>query len=253
LIALSSVIGDIYDAAMNPALWQQALGRICGFVGGASAALLTHDGSTGRSRVLHLFNEEAFSSKLYRDQRPGAHPAFPEAFLLGAGQIATIDDIVPRQKFVQTPLYKQWAEPRGIVDLLLVNLERDAKHACLIEIFTSAPPSEHMRGRLAVLVPHLRRAVAGGRLLDPRKAVASLQAQRGTLPAASSIASIARRYRLTASELRVLEAMLEVNGVKAMAQMLSLSQATVKTHLHNLFRKTGARRQSDLVKLVAGI
>jgi DNA-binding CsgD family transcriptional regulator len=27
----------------------------------------------------------------------------------------------------------------------------------------------------------------------------------------------------------------------------------VKTHLHHLFRKCGASRQSDLVKLVAGI
>jgi DNA-binding CsgD family transcriptional regulator len=35
--------------------------------------------------------------------------------------------------------------------------------------------------------------------------------------------------------------------------LLGISQATVKTHLHNLFRKTGTRRQSELVKLVAGI
>jgi len=38
-----------------------------------------------------------------------------------------------------------------------------------------------------------------------------------------------------------------------MAEMLGLSQATVKTHLQNLFRKTGVSRQSELVKLVAGI
>jgi hypothetical protein len=36
---LSAVIGDIYDAAIDPALWQQALGRVCAFVGGSSAVL----------------------------------------------------------------------------------------------------------------------------------------------------------------------------------------------------------------------
>jgi DNA-binding CsgD family transcriptional regulator len=38
-----------------------------------------------------------------------------------------------------------------------------------------------------------------------------------------------------------------------MAEMLGLSQATVKTHLQNVFRKTGTNRQSALIKLVAGV
>jgi len=45
----------------------------------------------------------------------------------------------------------------------------------------------------------------------------------------------------------------KVSGVKAIAELLGLSQATVKTHLQNLFRKTDTGRQSELVKLVAGI
>jgi DNA-binding CsgD family transcriptional regulator len=35
------------------------------------------------------------------------------------------------------------------------------------------------------------------------------------------------------------------------ADALGISQATVKTHLHRLFRKTGTARQADLVRLVA--
>jgi DNA-binding CsgD family transcriptional regulator len=65
--------------------------------------------------------------------------------------------------------------------------------------------------------------------------------------------TIAKRYNLTASEIRVLDAVLKVSSVKAMAEMLGISQATVKSHLHNVFRKTGASRQSDLVKLLAGL
>jgi len=36
------------------------------------------------------------------------------------------------------------------------------------------------------------------------------------------------------------------------AGALGVAEATVKTHLHRLFGKTGASRQADLVKLVAG-
>jgi DNA-binding CsgD family transcriptional regulator len=33
---------------------------------------------------------------------------------------------------------------------------------------------------------------------------------------------------------------------------LGIAESTVKTHLHRVFDKTGARRQADLVKLTAG-
>ena len=34
--------------------------------------------------------------------------------------------------------------------------------------------------------------------------------------------------------------------------MLGISEATVKTHLHHVFEKTGTGRQADLIKLIAG-
>jgi DNA-binding CsgD family transcriptional regulator len=71
--------------------------------------------------------------------------------------------------------------------------------------------------------------------------------------AAPALDAMAKHYSLTTGEMRVLEAVLKVNGVRAMAEHLGLSQATIKTHLHNLFRKTGSNRQSDLVKRVAGL
>ena len=64
--------------------------------------------------------------------------------------------------------------------------------------------------------------------------------------------AIARHYRLTPTELRVLLAIVEVGGVPEVAEALGVAGSTVKTHLGNLYEKTGGRRQADLVKLVAG-
>ncbi len=36
------------------------------------------------------------------------------------------------------------------------------------------------------------------------------------------------------------------------ADILGLSEETIKSHLKSIFRKTGATRQADLLKLVAG-
>ena len=82
--------------------------------------------------------------------------------------------------------------------------------------------------------------------------VAALFVHKATLEAPSPGDVIAKFYNLTASELRVLHAIVDVGGVPETARALGVSEATVKTHLHRLFRKTGASRQADLVKLVAG-
>jgi DNA-binding NarL/FixJ family response regulator len=52
--------------------------------------------------------------------------------------------------------------------------------------------------------------------------------------------------------MRVLLAIVEVGGVPEVAGVLGTSEATVKTHLHHVFEKTGATGQADLVKLTAG-
>jgi DNA-binding CsgD family transcriptional regulator len=62
---------------------------------------------------------------------------------------------------------------------------------------------------------------------------------------------IAKLYKLTPTELRVLFAIVQVGGVPEVAEAMGISSSTVKTHLRRLFAKTGTDRQADLVKLVA--
>nr|WP_244646231.1 helix-turn-helix transcriptional regulator [Bradyrhizobium campsiandrae] len=83
-------------------------------------------------------------------------------------------------------------------------------------------------------------------------AVAAVFVRKTSLASPPPLEALARMYKLTASEIRVLDAVMKVSGVRALAEALGLTQATVKTHLHNVFRKTGTARQSELVKLVAG-
>ena len=83
-------------------------------------------------------------------------------------------------------------------------------------------------------------------------AVAALFVHKATLGAPSAPETIARLYHLTPTELRVLLAVVQLGGVPEVAEALGIGEATVKTHLHRLFGKTGISRQADLVKLVAG-
>lgn len=61
-------------------------------------------------------------------------------------------------------------------------------------------------------------------------------------------------YGLTGSELRVLNRLISGATREAISSDLGISLATVKTHLQNIFRKTGTNRQADLVrKMVGGV
>ena len=82
---------------------------------------------------------------------------------------------------------------------------------------------------------------------DNYGAVAAVFIRRTVPNALSPLEEMAKLYKLTASEVRVFDAVIKVNGVRTMADLLGLSQTTVKTHLHNLFLKTGTKRQSDLL------
>ena len=83
-------------------------------------------------------------------------------------------------------------------------------------------------------------------------ASAAVFVHKSAVEAPSPPEVIATAYKLTMAELRVLLAIAEVGGVPEVAEVLGIAVTTVRTHLGNVFAKTGANRQADLVKLVAG-
>ena len=365
---LSELIGDIYDAALDPGLWTRALKQASSFVGGSSAVLYWHDVATERSAALHLFNDDPHYTRLYFEKYLPMNPVFPAATFIEPGLIYTPTDLVPEAELFETRFHKEWVEPQGIADVVCVNLEKGATSSSVLNILrheTHGIADDAARQRMTLIVPHLQRAVAIGRLFDQSQTTQAvltetldnveaavflvgpnarivfinergralldegtlLRERKGSLvaiepearralwnmvaaadggdvaaghrgaaiPLSASphgrwlahvlpltsgdrqragslysavaaifvrptspadpppLAALAKLYKLTASEIRMLDAVMKVSGVRALADLLGLSQATVKTHLQNVFRKTGVARQSDLVRLVAGV
>ena len=91
---------------------------------------------------------------------------------------------------------------------------------------------------------------AGGRSYA---AAAAVFVQKAAFDLRSPPEIVARRYGLTAGELRVLFALINVGSVAEVAPVLGITEGTVRNHLHRLFEKTGTQRQADLVKLIGGL
>lgn len=83
-------------------------------------------------------------------------------------------------------------------------------------------------------------------------AVAALFVRRAALMLPSRSEVIGKAFKLTPTELRVMLAIVERGGVPEVAAALGVANTTIKTHVRRLFEKTGAARQADFVKLVAG-
>jgi DNA-binding CsgD family transcriptional regulator len=143
---------------------------------------------------------------------------------------------------------------------------RDAQvDKTLRETFAAAGEGDAALGTMGIAVPmigkdneryvaHLLPLTSGARRRAGKTytAAAALFVRKTALEAPSAFEVIGKAFKLTPSELRVLLAIVEVGGVPEVAAALGVAATTVKTHLGRLFEKTGATRQADLVKLVAG-
>jgi DNA-binding CsgD family transcriptional regulator len=111
-----------------------------------------------------------------------------------------------------------------------------------------AMPSREGKGLIATVLP-----VGDGQrsnLLSPWSARWAVFVQEpGIVPQIPGEA-FARLYGLTGGELRTILAIAPGLGVTEAADLLGLSEGTVRTNLHRLFEKTGTTRQAELIKLL---
>jgi DNA-binding CsgD family transcriptional regulator len=364
---LSEVIGAIYDATLDRSLWLDALRKSTEFVGGSAASLYSKNVAhkTG-STVLHWNSKPAPRVIDYYNEYVKIDPVTSGQFQFDIGQAYSIEDCLPHSEFVETRIYQEWARPQGWVDHLGVTLEKSATSFSVFGIFRDDEQGlvdGEMRRRMQSIIPHIRRTVLIGNLLDlgsaeatafvntldglaagvflvdknariafanasgqaildegevllrrndalapvdPRagttlhnviassgggdasvgvkgiaipltlppkdiwlahvlpltsgarkgagftySAIAAVFVHKASIETPSAMETMAKSYKLTPAEMRVLAAVSEIGPVSTVAEALGISEATVKTHLQHLFAKTGIKRQAELVKLVA--
>ena len=107
-------------------------------------------------------------------------------------------------------------------------------------------------GKGGGLVASVLRIDRGGRkfVLAPFAAVVAVFIQDMKKATPVPCEAFAKLYGLTRAEIRVAAAMVPGLGIRETAELLSLGEATVKSHLQHVFLKTGTSRQSELVQLL---
>jgi DNA-binding CsgD family transcriptional regulator len=83
------------------------------------------------------------------------------------------------------------------------------------------------------------------------RAAAAVFVAQGEEPQKVKLDAISRLFGLTLEEQRLLAEIAHGAGVTEAASLLCISEATARTHVQHIFRKTGVSRQADLIQLIA--
>ena len=360
---VSNLIGDIYDAALDPAQWPLVLEKSAGFVGGVASALFVKDSVRKTQNNICTWGYDPDYTRVYLEKFIQFDPFTAGQFFFEIGEPVALADMMPHVEFRESRFYKEWVRPQGWIDAIVTTLDRSATSYAAFSVIRHERDGiveNETRRRMQLIVPHVRRAVLIGKVIDVGKvevaaladtldglmaavflvdlkgrikhanaaghvmlaegsvvcavggkltvtdqtlcgglgdavsedvavgrkgawlplrgrngddyvahvlslttgsrrqagqaysAVAAVFVRKAEFKLPHPVEAFAKRYRLTAAEMRVLFAIVEIGGVPETARMLGISEATVKTHLQRIFDKTGSARQAELVKLVAG-
>jgi DNA-binding CsgD family transcriptional regulator len=173
---LLPLIGGIYDCVLNPESWNAVLPRIGAFVGGSGGGLFAHHPSRRSASIYYQFGTEPDYRQLYLEKYMTLDPMFGTYFVLDIGDVFSSSTIMPHAEFMQSRFYKEWVRPQGWYDNIGVYLDRSSGGQTALVVFRNereGEADEPARARLRLLVPHLRRAVLIGNLIDFKTAQAA--------------------------------------------------------------------------------
>lgn len=172
---LSEVIGTIYDASLDPAAWRPALEAIASFVSGSFVNVFWQDVTREAAQAFHTFGIEPQFLDAYFKTYIRINPLFPSLLFFEEERIVTEADVMPLAEFHKTRFYREWVQPQGLVDSMASVLEKSAASLTGIAVGRreTRVPLDAAKQRLGLIVPHVRRAVTIGKIVQMHKVEAA--------------------------------------------------------------------------------
>jgi DNA-binding CsgD family transcriptional regulator len=174
---LSALIGLLYDAALDASQWPRALKETARFIGGSSATLFAKDASSKSGNI--YFDDGGIDpvyTALYFDKYVKLDPATTGQYFAEIGEPVATNDVVPYDEFLESRFYREWVQPQGWVDFVSAVLDKSATSVAMVGVFRSSADGvvdEETLRRMRLIVPHIRRAVLIGRVIDLKTAEAA--------------------------------------------------------------------------------
>jgi hypothetical protein len=90
---VSSLIGEIYDAALDPDLWPGVLEKACRFVGGVACNLYSEDSAAKTGNIHYTWCVDRHYGRLYYDKYIKFNPFTTAQLFFDVEQVISVGDI----------------------------------------------------------------------------------------------------------------------------------------------------------------
>lgn len=237
----SALVGGVYDAVVDPALWTDAVDAIRREFRFHIAMMGVHKLPSGEAVV----NVSANVPAPYVASIVGYGLEILEVW----GGAAAVSAVPVEEPILQSPRYPpnwrenrfyiEWCKPLGLIDQVGIPLANDRKTIAHIGLGiheTRGPVEPETMGDLRLLAPHLRRAVQISRLLDmTTNAAATFEAALSAMSAGAVLVDatmkivyanpVARRMLEASDAIRMAEGRMELSTVLVPGQLELAVQA----------------------------
>jgi DNA-binding CsgD family transcriptional regulator len=231
---ISDLIGCIYDAALDRALWSLALEKTCAFVQGQSAMLFArrqtrYDFEWGnKPRFL-----ESYVTR-YHDLNPFDVPLMVRGEV---GEVRLASEYVSPDEYLKSRFYREWMAPQHIIDAILTLFEKTAVGYSGLAILRHERADlvkDEAKRRIRLLYPHFRRAVTIGHIIDLQKFEAATFADSldGLAFATYLVDASGSVVHANAAGIAMLD---KSDPIRAVAGKLSVAERRADRALHDLF------------------
>jgi DNA-binding CsgD family transcriptional regulator/PAS domain-containing protein len=285
--ALSEAISAIYDCALDPQQWPATCRRIADLCESTAGGICVHDIQHVQNDQLLVFGyQPEFLEKLgkhyshlskllsphicralaisdaldIRTLRSEMLERTLDGLVAGVfltardGRVVYMNAAAERQiktgsaiRIVNNRISPTDAAARAALSKAIDEASRDDTDTDASEC-SMAIPDSNGTGYIATLLPVERGQRRG--ILAPFAASVAVFTKDSVQAPLMPGEAFARLYKLTDGELRVLLALAQGLGAIEVADMLGISEPTVRSHLKHIFAKTDAPRQADLLRLL---
>jgi DNA-binding CsgD family transcriptional regulator len=187
---LDALIGQVYESALDPALWDDTLTRITSALSPLEwdlAFLIWERNQPPGARFVGSTGLASWVPDIYSSLYAASNPWSQRIAPLRSGSVVDTDELMSREEFTASPLYRDFLSRWGLNRALAVVLDRrGAERLALVLPGPGERDLSGLRRGLRVLAPHIQRAVR----ISHRIAEAELSAEAAAAAADRTVSAI---------------------------------------------------------------
>jgi len=168
---LSDAIGNIYDCALEPERWPQALKQVSELCQSPFTFVLAHDVARNRPGRVFQHGGDAEWMMKYCGQYAKINPLHTATWLRPIGEVYTLDDLFTRDEWLGSRFYEEFMQPSGFADLIGLMGLRSGNRAvwfCAARLGEAPSFSSADNQAFQLLSPHVCRTIKISHALDLR-------------------------------------------------------------------------------------